>query len=275
MQQTALDGCYGSYAEYTADELDGKINYLVELGPTLGTVRLLVTPGKEIGTVELIDPITRDVRVRFLNSPGEHLFVQNGAIAERGQFVAAPGGKVTAATAGTGDRLLGIKKSPLSNGAAGDIITGIVSRGALSGQVRAVFNPTANAGERTVGAHGLGVFLPDDAIITRFFLEVNNTFTSADDSATIAYHAEGAGDLLAAIAISDATNVHDAGLHAGKPGYPNFGADAAHDSQVEVAALFAGTFIKLTAERELTATVAGQALTGGKATLFVDYTRGA
>ncbi len=140
---------------------------------------------------------------------------------------------------------------------------------------RATFNPSANAGERTIGAHTLGVTVPDDAIITRFFYEVNTTFTSATDSGTIAFHVEGAGDLLAAIAISDASNVLDAGLRAGKPGYPNFGADAAHDSQPEVAALHAATFVKTSAARLITATVAVEALTAGKATLFAEYVQGA
>lgn len=139
---------------------------------------------------------------------------------------------------------------------------------------RATFDPSGDEDLRTVAAHGLGVSLPAGAIGIGFFYDVTTTFTSADDSATIAVHAEAAGDLIAAIAISDATNMWDAGRHAGKPGYPNFGADAAHDSQVEVAALFAATFLKTTVAREITATVAVQALTAGKATFYVLYVQG-
>jgi len=139
----------------------------------------------------------------------------------------------------------------------------------------AIFDTAANdssgVSNKTIAAHGLGVYIPIKAVITRFFYDVVTTFTSATDAGTIAYHAQGANDLLSAIAISDGTNVHDAGLHAGLPGYPNLGADAAHDSQVENAALNAATFIKMTAERELTATVAVEALTAGKAVLFVEY----
>lgn len=124
----------------------------------------------------------------------------------------------------------------------------------------------------TQAAHGLGVYLPIKAVVTRFWYDVITTFTSATDAATIAVKAQSANDLIAAIAISDATNVWDAGIHAGKVGFPNFGADAAHDSAVEVAALFAATFIKLTAEREIVATVAGsEDLTAGKAVFFVEY----
>jgi len=130
---------------------------------------------------------------------------------------------------------------------------------------------SSGVSNKTIAAHGLGVYLPDNAVVTRFWYDVITTFTSATDAGTIAYHAQSANDLLSAIAISAATNMHDAGVHAGLPGFPNLGADAAHDTQVEVAALFAATFIKLTAEREITATVAVEALTAGKAVLFVEY----
>lgn len=155
--------------------------------------------------------------------------------------------------------------------AAAPLTTGILAKRT----VKAVFDPSGTAGDRTIAAHTLGVYIPDDAIITGFFYEVNTTFTSATDAATVAFHVEGAGDLLAAIAISDATNMLDAGIHAGKPGLPNLGADAAHDSQVEVAALVAATYVKTTAARLITATVAVEALTAGKATLFVEYVQGA
>ena len=102
----------------------------------------------------------------------------------------------------------------------------------------------------------------------------STTFTSATDAGTVALHAEAANDILAAIAINDATNMLDAGIHAGKPGIPNLGADAAHDSQVEHAALIAATCVKLTAARELTATVAVEALTAGKAVILVPYVIG-
>jgi hypothetical protein len=273
-QQLTLDGPYGTYQELTLGELTGKENHLVELGATEGTVKLLATPGKEIGTVFEIDANTRDVKVRFLNAPGEQIFVQDGAIAALAGFAGAVGGKVTALTGATGP-MIGTKKAPLSNGAAGDFITGLNRRGQTGGVARAVFNPSATPGERTIGAHTLGVSIPDDAIVTKFYYEVNTTFTSATDAATVAFHVEGAGDLLAAIAISDATNMLDAGLHAGKPGFPSFGADAAHDTQPEVAALFAAGFVKTTAERLITATVAVEALTAGKATLFVEWQQGA
>lgn len=136
----------------------------------------------------------------------------------------------------------------------------------------AVFDPSANTAQRPIGAYGLGVFIPDNAVITRVLIDVVTTFTTASaDAGTIAVHIQSADDVVAAIAVSDATNVWDAGIHGSKVGFPNFGADAAHDSAVEVAALFAGSMLKLTAEREITVTVATQALTAGKMVVYVEY----
>lgn len=123
-----------------------------------------------------------------------------------------------------------------------------------------------------VGAHGLGVYIPDNAIIVKAWVDVVTTFTDdADDSATIALHAQSANDIITATAVSAGGDIWDAGMHGTLVGYPALGADAAHDTQVEVAALFAGTFIKTTAVRELTATVADDVLTEGKLNLFVEY----
>lgn len=135
----------------------------------------------------------------------------------------------------------------------------------------ATFDPTATAASRTIAAHTLGITIPAKAVILGGFIDVITTFTSATDAGTIALSVEGAGDVLAAIAISDATNMWDAGVHGGKPGFPNLGADAAHDSQVEVAALFAGSYVKTSVDRLVTATVAVEALTAGKALVFLWY----
>ena len=130
---------------------------------------------------------------------------------------------------------------------------------------------SSGVSNKTIAAHGLGVFLPVGAIITKAWYDVVTTFTSATDAGTVAIKVQSANDILSAIAISDATNVLDAGIHGSILGFPNMGADAAHDSAVEVAALFASTYLKLTAERELVATVAVEALTAGKLNLFVEY----
>ena len=136
----------------------------------------------------------------------------------------------------------------------------------------AVFDPSSNTSERAVGAHGLGVYLPDNAIITNAWYDVITTVTTAStDSGTIALHVQSAGDLVAAIAVSNASNVWDAGVHGTLVSAPNLGADAAHDTALEVIALYAALPIKMTAEREITATVAVAALLTGKVRIFVEY----
>lgn len=71
----------------------------------------------------------------------------------------------------------------------------------------------------TVAAHALPVIIPDNAVVTKVWYDVVTTFTSATDSATIALHLQSAGDIVAAIAISDATNPWDAGVHSTKIPY--------------------------------------------------------
>ena len=135
----------------------------------------------------------------------------------------------------------------------------------------ATFNPSATSGERTVADHGLGVFIPAKAIITNAWYDVVTTFADgASDAATIALTVESAGDLKAAISIATTGDVWDAGLHGCLPGsYAE--ATVAGDTAVLDAARKAASYIKTTAEREITATVAVHALTAGKANVYVEY----
>ena len=131
-------------------------------------------------------------------------------------------------------------------------------------------NDSAGASNKTVAAHGLGVYLPDNAIITRSWIDVITTFTSAtSDQATIALSVIAANDLSSAVAISDGRNMFDIGLHQCIPGSYNVTGDAV--AEVAMAALLAASFIKLTAEKELTATIAVEAITAGKLILYVEY----
>lgn len=122
----------------------------------------------------------------------------------------------------------------------------------------------------TAGAHGLGVYIPTKAIITRVWVDVVTTFTSANDSATLAIHLQAANDVVSAIAISDASNVWDAGIHGSKIGFPAL-ADTGTETALAVAALFAANMLKLTAVREITVTSATQTLTAGKMNIYVEY----
>lgn len=121
----------------------------------------------------------------------------------------------------------------------------------------------------TAAAHGLGLYIPSGATIVDAYYIVNSTFTSATDAATIALHVEGAGDLKAAIAISDATNVWDAGKRGCLPG--NFALDGNALTAIAMAAAKAGSYVVTTAEREVTATVAVETLTAGELTLYITY----
>jgi hypothetical protein len=144
--------------------------------------------------------------------------------------------------------------------------------------VKVVFDTAANdsagVSNKTAAAHPTGIFIPDNAIITSAFYEVNTTFTSATDTATIAIMVEGAGDVVAALAINDGTNIWDAGVHGTIVGAPTLGADSSHDTAIEVGALTAASFIKVADAEEVTFTVGTDVLTAGKLTLYLEYVTG-
>lgn len=107
-----------------------------------------------------------------------------------------------------------------------------------------------------ISAIGLGVTIPDNAIICGGFVDVVTTLTTAGaDAGTIALHVQSANDIVSAIAVSNVANPWDAGLHAIVP--------KANTPE--------STGIKLTAAREITATIAGQAVTAGKFNVFLYY----
>lgn len=118
----------------------------------------------------------------------------------------------------------------------------------------AIFNPSANSGERTVAPHGLTTTLPDNAIITGMWYEVITTFTSNGDLATIALSVNGANDMVSAVSIDTGTT-WDAALPI--EGIP----------KIETTS----SWVKTTAAREITATVAVEALTAGLMHIWIDY----
>lgn len=131
-------------------------------------------------------------------------------------------------------------------------------------------NDSSGASNKTIAAHGLGVYLPVGAVITRAFYQVKTTFTSATDAATIALKVNNANDVVTAIAISDATNPWDAANFDTKVG--NYALDGNSLTALGMAAARAASWIgPLTAEKEVTATVAVEALTAGKLVLFIEY----
>lgn len=174
----------------------------------------------------------------------------------------SPASRLNNSVAGA-DAFFGTADEPVSAAATTTIkvthdpLGAMVSLGIGLGAVRlarATFDPSADAAMRTDEAHGLGVTIPDNAIVVGGFIDVVTTFQSGDDSATIAISVQSADDIRAAVAIDSGTS-WDAGLKAIIP--------KANTPE--------STGIKLTANREITATVAVQALTAGKAEIFLYY----
>ncbi len=123
---------------------------------------------------------------------------------------------------------------------------------------RATYDPSATAGQRTVAAHNLGVTIPISAIVVGGFLVVHTVFTSAGSTAQIAFHVQTANDIITAAAVSGAP-------------YSSIGRKAITPK----ANTPESTGIELSAARAMTATVTVEALTAGKATLFLYYVIGA
>lgn len=104
-----------------------------------------------------------------------------------------------------------------------------------------------------VGDFALGIRIPAGALIIDAFAHVQTAATSADSTATIALKAESAGDLFAAAAVSGAP-WSTTGRKQGVPDLATVG-----DTKI------------MTAEREITMSIAVQALTAGKINFFVVY----
>lgn len=118
---------------------------------------------------------------------------------------------------------------------------------------QADFDPTNWAPHRATGAKDLGVTIPANSIIIGGLYDVQETFTDGtDDSATIAIHVEGAGDIVAAADIATGTPF-DQGMHDTIPVFS------------------AATAVKTTVARALTATVGVKALTAGTMTITLFY----
>ncbi len=129
---------------------------------------------------------------------------------------------------------------------------------------RFTFDPSGVAAHRTVGDHGLGVTIPDNALILGGGIEILTGFASTaggTDKATIALSILNANDLITATAIETDT----------------FWDAVKYKSVVPDAMVIAGvaTPIKLTAAKEVTATVGVAALTAGKFVGWLFYVQGA
>ena len=106
-------------------------------------------------------------------------------------------------------------------------------------------------------SYGLGVSLPDNAVVTRTWYEVFTNFSSATDVTKVALDipTDDAAGLVAFVALSTTGGAFDAGYHEG--------------IQTGTAATFAE---KTTAEREITFSInSSEDLLAGKGTFFIEY----
>lgn len=116
--------------------------------------------------------------------------------------------------------------------------------------VRYIYNVPTHLG--TVAAHGLGVFLPANAVITRSYFKIITVFTSgASGGGTVALHCEDANNIKTATDISgQSANAFVEGAETGA----------------------ASAFVRaIAAPCEITATVAGTAQTAGKLVGWLNY----
>ena len=174
-----------------------------------------------------------------------------------GRLIVGSAGNVATAVDVTGD--VTISSTGVTAIGAGKVLeamVGVPTTNALGLKriARVEFDPSLNSGERTIGAHTLGVTIPANAIIIRSWYDVCTTFADGvADLATIALHCETADNIVAAITIADGSNVWDQGLHEA------------------ISTGTTATAKKLTTGGLLTATVGAVNLTAGKLVLFVEY----
>jgi len=125
--------------------------------------------------------------------------------------------------------------------------------GFKTGGGKCVFD-TAVAANKAIGAHGCGLIVPKNAIVTFAAYDVLTTFTSATDAATIAIKIVAANDVISAIAISNGANQWDAGIFETIP-------------KIETST----TWLTTTAASEVTFTTAVETLTAGKLVFWVSW----
>ena len=148
--------------------------------------------------------------------------------------------------------------------------------------IKSKYNFTNNGG--TIGTYGLGAIVPQGAIVKNVFYKVNTTFqTAGADAGTIAIQLEAANDIVAALAVSNAANIWDQGLHSTKIPFGAVAsalADGAYALDPEGGIINdvgklkeRGTppYIVTTQDRELSVVVATQNVTAGDMDIYLEY----
>lgn len=116
---------------------------------------------------------------------------------------------------------------------------------------------SAGASNKTVGAHGTGVTLPAFAIVVGGFQDVNTALTSTNSTSTVAVSVQAANDIQTAAAVSGAP-------------YSTINRKAI----VPKANTPESTAVKTSAAKEITVTVAVEALLAGKFSGYLYYVEG-
>jgi hypothetical protein len=226
-------------ADDTAVQIDTQTLLLIGSDSTTATARTFTLGASKVGSGHLL----RIVWNTASSFTGQ--LVDTGTMRLQGDWRPLAGDSLVLIWDGTNWN----EVSRSSNNAATNSANGLQNKRLAVG----TFDATAG---RAVGSYTLDCTIPDKSIVTGTWYEVTTTFTSATDAATIALTIQSAGDITAAIAISNAANPWDAAL-------PVEGI-----TKIETTS----TWIKLTANRDLTATVAAaEALTAGVLRVYVEY----
>mgnify|MGYP003119644422 CR=1 FL=1 len=120
-----------------------------------------------------------------------------------------------------------------------------------------------------------GVFIPEGALITRAWYYVETTFSGGGgDAATIKLGLTSDDDeFVAALAISDGTNIWDAGFHGTLVGFGGVESGDNAETAIENAASDSATFYHVTQDGgdEIMITIGTNTVTAGKMYVFVEY----
>lgn len=237
------------FDEYDASKVLGALDNGKILVGNGSDAAVAVTPSGDVafantGEVTIATGAVEDSMIEGLTA-GQIIIGVDGTAANNTKVTLS--GDVTMDAAGSVTIAAGaVDEAMLSSYAAGGLHAKRIAR--------ATYDVDVNGG--VAGDIGLGVFLPDNAVVTRAWYTVLTTFISEDDSATVAISipADDVAGIVAATAISAVGDVWAAGHH--------------ECIQVGTAA----TFSKQTTEaRELTLTIGVQNLTAGKLILFCEY----
>ncbi len=183
----------------------------------------------------------------------------NGGLTWNSHLISSAAGIQSADNIGSRNNLAGVLtyngSSNLAFQTSSNSNLSISGNGAIASIVRAEYDFALDGG--STGSIDLrNGLIPNNVRVIRAWYEVLTTFTSASDAANIGISipTDDANGILAPIAISNAGNPWDAGIH----------------STIQ-SGLVANISEKTTAARNLQLIISGEAVTAGKAVVFAEY----